>query len=119
LAHWKATALLRTVMEEIDVAIFSFDNENKLRLVNRAGERLLARPVERLLGLRLPNLAWALLSKATPVRTMELTFLAVGALGNAARIVSAKRACRITWCAKRFEPRVARRRAAGLARLIA
>src|SRR5882757_2906118 len=44
----EATALLRTVMEEIDVAIFAFDNENKLRLVNRAGERLLARPVERL-----------------------------------------------------------------------
>src|SRR5262252_1697288 len=36
----EATGLLRTVMEEIDVAIFTFDNENKLRLVNRAGERL-------------------------------------------------------------------------------
>src|ERR1700730_16711933 len=33
----EATALLRTVMEEIDVAIFTFDNESKLRLVNRAG----------------------------------------------------------------------------------
>src|SRR5579863_3118348 len=43
----EATALLRTVMEEIDVAIFTFDNETKLRLVNRAGERLLARPAER------------------------------------------------------------------------
>ena len=28
----EAGALLRTVMEEIDVAIFTFDNENKLRL---------------------------------------------------------------------------------------
>src|SRR6202165_108572 len=46
----EATALLRTVMEEIDVAIFTFDNETKLRLVNRAGERLLARPGARLLG---------------------------------------------------------------------
>ncbi len=32
----EASALLRTVMEEIDVAIFTFDNETKLRLVNRA-----------------------------------------------------------------------------------
>src|SRR6202140_4939526 len=50
LGAMEATALLRTVMEEIDLAIFTFDKENKLRLVNRAGERLLARPVERLLG---------------------------------------------------------------------
>ena len=54
----EATALLRTVMEEIDVAIFTFDNENKLRLVNRAGERLLARPSERLLGFTAGELGW-------------------------------------------------------------
>lgn len=46
----EATALLRKVMEEIEVAIFAFDPENKLRLVNRAGERLLAQPAERLLA---------------------------------------------------------------------
>jgi len=46
----EATALLRTVMSEIDVAVFAFDHEDVLRLVNRAGERLLAQPVERLLG---------------------------------------------------------------------
>src|SRR5438105_11221224 len=40
----EATALLRTVMEEIDLAIFTFDNSTKLRLVNRAGERLLRGP---------------------------------------------------------------------------
>src|ERR1035438_3798885 len=37
----EATTLLRTVMSEIDVAVFAFDHERKLRLVNRAGERLL------------------------------------------------------------------------------
>ena len=37
-------------MEEIDVAVFAFDDEARLRLVNRAGERLLAQPAERLLG---------------------------------------------------------------------
>ena len=46
----EATSLLRTVMEEIPVAVFSFDPERRLRLANRAGERLLARPIERLLG---------------------------------------------------------------------
>jgi nitrogen fixation/metabolism regulation signal transduction histidine kinase len=46
----EATALLRTVMAEIDVAVFAFDPEGRLRLVNRAGERLLARPEERASG---------------------------------------------------------------------
>lgn len=46
----EATALLRTVMAEIDVAVFAFDGVECLRLVNRAGERLLAQPAERLLG---------------------------------------------------------------------
>jgi two-component system nitrogen regulation sensor histidine kinase NtrY len=46
----EATALLRKVMEEIDVAVFAFDGTGTLRLVNRAGERLLNQPVERLLG---------------------------------------------------------------------
>ncbi len=46
----EATALLRTVMEQIDVAVFAFDPERRLRLVNRTGERLLGRPSEQLLG---------------------------------------------------------------------
>ncbi len=46
----EATALLRKVMAEIDVAVFTFDERQKLRLVNRAGERVLTQPAERLLG---------------------------------------------------------------------
>ena len=46
----EATALLRTVMAEIDVAVFAFDGHERLRLVNRAGEKLLAQPATRLLG---------------------------------------------------------------------
>ncbi len=52
----EATTLLRTVMREIDVAVFAFDHGQRLRLVNRAGERLLARPAERLLGERAADL---------------------------------------------------------------
>jgi two-component system, NtrC family, nitrogen regulation sensor histidine kinase NtrY len=46
----EAAALLKTVISEIEVAVFAFDNENKLRLANRAGEILLAQPIERLTG---------------------------------------------------------------------
>jgi nitrogen fixation/metabolism regulation signal transduction histidine kinase len=46
----EAAALLRAVLAQIDAAIFAFDAEDRLRLVNRAGERLLATPSERLLG---------------------------------------------------------------------
>lgn len=46
----EATSLLRAVMSEIEVAVFAFDGERKLRLVNRAGEKLLAQPMERLMG---------------------------------------------------------------------
>ena len=46
----EATALLRKVMVEIVVAVFTFDGQGRLRLFNRAGERLLAQPIERLLG---------------------------------------------------------------------
>lgn len=50
LSALEATALLRTVMGEIDVAVFAFDPDRCLRLVNRAGERILARPASRLVG---------------------------------------------------------------------
>jgi nitrogen fixation/metabolism regulation signal transduction histidine kinase len=46
----EATALLRRVMEEIDVAVFAFDGAAALRVVNRAGAALLGRPAEQLLG---------------------------------------------------------------------
>jgi nitrogen fixation/metabolism regulation signal transduction histidine kinase len=50
LGAFEATALLRTIMSEIDVAIFTFDPERRLRLINRAGETLLARSMDKLLG---------------------------------------------------------------------
>lgn len=46
----EATALLRKVMAEIDVAVFTFDADDRLRYVNQRGEHLLARPAERILG---------------------------------------------------------------------
>jgi len=46
----EATTLLRKVMAEIDVAVFTFDEHKELKFVNRAGTRLLNQPAERLLG---------------------------------------------------------------------
>src|ERR1700730_2841111 len=50
LGAFEATALLRTIMAEIDVAVFTFDPERRLRLVNRAGENLLSQPIDKLIG---------------------------------------------------------------------
>ena len=45
----EATTLLRAVMAEIDVAVFTFDGKGCLRLINRAGAALLDRPESELL----------------------------------------------------------------------
>jgi two-component system, NtrC family, nitrogen regulation sensor histidine kinase NtrY len=70
----EAAALLRTVIEEIDVAIFTFDNSHTLKLVNRAGERLLARPAGRLLGFTAAELGLAGCIEGEAARTVELSF---------------------------------------------
>lgn len=71
----EATALLRTVMTEIDVAIFAFDREERLVLVNRAGERLMAQAAQRLVGRSAAQmgLAECLLGEET-ARTLQMTF---------------------------------------------
>src|SRR6266850_2230428 len=71
----EVTALLRKVMEEIDVAVFAFDADHKLRLVNRAGERLLNMPSERLLGLRAEEIGLAdCLHEGEGSRLMDAVF---------------------------------------------
>jgi len=59
LGAFEATALLRTIMAEIDVAVFTFDPDRRLRLVNRAGEHLLGQPIDKLLGKTASNLGLA------------------------------------------------------------
>jgi two-component system nitrogen regulation sensor histidine kinase NtrY len=70
----EATALLTRVMEEIDVAVFAFDGEQSLKLVNRAGEELLAEPAERLLGRDAESLGLAELLGGDPTRVFEISF---------------------------------------------
>src|SRR5947208_1701505 len=59
LGAFEATALLRTIMAEIDVAVFTFDPDRRLRLVNRAGENLLAQSIDKLLGRKATELGLA------------------------------------------------------------
>ena len=70
----EATALLRTVMAEIEVAIFAFDGDQKLRLVNRAGERLLAQPAERLMGKSAADLSLANCLDGESPSTLQMSF---------------------------------------------
>jgi len=69
----EATALLRTVMAEIDSAIFAFDDDGKLRLVNREGERLLGQPLERLLGRDATALGLDVYLRDDAPRTLDLS----------------------------------------------
>jgi nitrogen fixation/metabolism regulation signal transduction histidine kinase len=70
----EATALLRTVMAEIEVAIFAFDVEQKLKLVNRAGERLLAQPAERVIGRNAAELGLEDCLAGDGTRTLQMSF---------------------------------------------
>ncbi len=70
----EATALLRKVMEEIDVAAFAFDPHQSLRLVNRAAERLLAQPAERILARDATSLGLAEYLVGEPEQTIQRSF---------------------------------------------
>lgn len=74
LGAMEASALLSTVMTEIDVAVFAFDGGHRLRLVNRAGERLLGQHTERLLGKTAVELGMADCLEGESARTLERNF---------------------------------------------
>jgi two-component system, NtrC family, nitrogen regulation sensor histidine kinase NtrY len=72
----EASALLDKVMQSIDVAVFAFDGEGLLRLVNPAGERLLGRGAPRLLGADAASLGVADLLQGDAPRTVLADFAA-------------------------------------------
>jgi two-component system nitrogen regulation sensor histidine kinase NtrY len=97
LGAMEATTLLRTVMREIAVAIFAFDENQRLRLVNRAGERLLAAPAERLLGQTAAELHLDVCLEVPPQTTLQTVFPAAPAAGACAARASASTGCRSNW----------------------
>ncbi len=70
----EATALLRRVMAEIDVAVFAFDRGGRLVLANRAGERLLDRPAESMIGRRASSLGLEELLQGQPRTVSDMVF---------------------------------------------
>ncbi|MGI8820766.1 MAG: sensor histidine kinase [Chthoniobacterales bacterium] len=74
LGAFEATALLRTIMAEIDVSVFTFDPGRRLRLVNRAGENLLARPIDKLLGRKASELGLEVVLEADEGAPLTLSF---------------------------------------------
>src|SRR5262245_10550371 len=70
----EAVALLQRVMEQIDVAIFAFDPERRLQLVNRGGAALLGMLPERARGLRASELGLAETLEGETPRLLELSF---------------------------------------------
>src|SRR5438309_7959940 len=74
LGAFEATALLRTIMSEIDVAVFTFDPVGRLRLVNRAGETLLGQPMDKLLGRTASELSLATCLEVSEDEPLTLNF---------------------------------------------
>jgi PAS domain S-box-containing protein len=70
----EATETLRKVLEEIHVAVFAFDPEGTLRIVNRAGERLLGQPSDRLIGKPATELRLDDALQGVAPRTLEVSF---------------------------------------------
>jgi nitrogen fixation/metabolism regulation signal transduction histidine kinase len=68
----EATALLRKVLEEVDLAVFAFDEDETLRLLNRAGEALLGQPSRRVIGTSAAELRLQETLSGIAPRTLEL-----------------------------------------------
>jgi nitrogen fixation/metabolism regulation signal transduction histidine kinase len=71
----EATALLRKVLEEVDLAVFAFDEDEELRILNGAGERLLGQPADRLIGKTATELRLRETLYGIAPRTVEIDFL--------------------------------------------
>ncbi len=72
LGAMEATALLRKVLAEIDVAMFGFDSRQRLQLVNDSGKRLLGKTDEELLGHRASELGLAQCLEGETPRVLDI-----------------------------------------------
>ena len=70
----EATETLRKVLEEIDVAVFAFDPEQTLRIVNRTAEQLMGQPADRLIGKTAQELRLDDALTGIAPRTLEVSF---------------------------------------------
>jgi nitrogen fixation/metabolism regulation signal transduction histidine kinase len=70
----ESTALLNGVMAAIDVAVFAFDMDERLVLVNAAGERLIGAPAARLIGASASQLRLSAYLAGEPRRLIDKPF---------------------------------------------
>ena len=70
----EASALLNKVLAEIDVAVFAFDGDERIRLVNRAAGELLRRHPDSLVGLSAAEIGFHELLEGPPVSSESHTF---------------------------------------------
>jgi two-component system, NtrC family, nitrogen regulation sensor histidine kinase NtrY len=80
LGAFEATGLLRQVMGQIDVAMFGFDNNQRLQLINEKGRQLLGRGPEKSMGCTISELGLAHCLEGPTPRIMDLAL--PGALGR-------------------------------------
>nr|MBA3916171.1 PAS domain-containing sensor histidine kinase [Terriglobales bacterium] len=74
LGAFEAGALMRKVLTEIQAAVFAFDAEHRLRLLNREAERLIGQVGERALGSSAEKLGIADLLQGREAHTAERSF---------------------------------------------
>ncbi len=74
----EASALLSKVMQEIDVAAFTFDEGGTLKSVNRGGERLLGRSAGEIIGKNAANLGLQPCLEGDTPRLLEHAFAGEG-----------------------------------------
>src|SRR3954465_5770739 len=74
LGAFEAGALMRKVLSEIDIAVFAFDAERRLRLLDRAAERLIGHVSERAIGSSAEKLGVEDLLAGEEIRTIERSF---------------------------------------------
>ena len=90
----EATTLLRKVMAEIDVAVFTFDEQAELKFVNRAGARLLAQPSDDCSADGPPRSPWIHTLQVRRRVSSTRPFLAASAVGRSGAASSARAAAR-------------------------
>jgi PAS domain S-box-containing protein len=76
----ESAALLSHVMEELTVGVFAFDSTGRLLFVNKAGERLLDRRRDQLIGVTAAAIDFAEYLQDEPRRLVQRTF--AGRLGR-------------------------------------
>ena len=74
LGAMEAIALMKQVMMEIDVAVFTFDAKQQLKMINPAGEQLIARPSERALNRTAQELGLAEYLQTAGRKTLQVSF---------------------------------------------